>query len=81
MVSFDRPSSLKSYIQIKGRARQQFSKYYIFTNERNYSQMVSNKKFYDDIINATFEIAINKFSDVLDKQNDRTKKPAIIRKE
>lgn len=33
VISFDKPSSLKSYIQIKGRARQQYSKYYIFTTE------------------------------------------------
>jgi ERCC4-related helicase len=31
VVSFDRPSSLKSYIQIKGRARERNSRYIIFT--------------------------------------------------
>jgi hypothetical protein len=62
VISFDTPSSLKSYIQIKGRARKKFSKYYIFTNEKNHEKMIGQKEIYDDTINATYEIAINQIS-------------------
>jgi len=77
VISFDRPTSLKSYIQIKGRARQNNSKYFIFTTSRNHTLMCSNRNLYDDIINATFEIAINKFSD---EKVDNKEVSAIVRK-
>jgi endoribonuclease Dicer len=34
VISFDTPFSLKSYIQIKGRARKKNSRYIIFTNDQ-----------------------------------------------
>lgn len=40
--------------------------------------MCSNRNLYDDIINATFEIAINKFSDEI---TDNKEVPAIVREE
>jgi endoribonuclease Dicer len=59
VISFDTPFSLKSYIQIKGRARKKNSKYIIFTTEKDYPKMLENKKIYDNTINAIYELAIN----------------------
>jgi endoribonuclease Dicer len=63
VVSFDKPSSLKSYIQIKGRARERNSRYIIFATEGTEQKMKAQLECYDDIIKLTTEIAINKFSD------------------
>ena len=62
VISFDTPSSLKSYIQIKGRARKLHSKYYIFTSVKNYDKMLKNREIFDDTINITYEIAINQLA-------------------
>lgn len=41
--------------------------------------MCSNKDFYDDVINATYEIAINKFSDKAGQPVEKVKmKPSIL---
>jgi hypothetical protein len=53
---------MKAYIQIKGRARKKNSSYYIFTSEVNHKKMLENKDIYDDTINATYEIAINRIA-------------------
>lgn len=45
---------MKSYIQIKGRARKKNSRYIIFTNEKFYQKMEENKKIYDNTINAIY---------------------------
>lgn len=76
VISFDRPRSLKSYIQIKGRARQSNSKYYIFTSSRNYNEMLENRDTYNTIIDASFKIALSKFSDNPKAQIPR---PMIVR--
>ena len=62
VISFDKPNSLKSYIQIKGRARKQNSKYFIFTEAKNYEEMEKFKETFDETIKVTFDIALNKFS-------------------
>lgn len=62
VISFDTPFSLKSYIQIKGRARKKNSKYIIFTTEKDYQKMQDNKKIYDNTINAIYELAINQIA-------------------
>jgi endoribonuclease Dicer len=62
VISFDTPFSMKAYIQIKGRARKKNSTYYIFTSEVNHKKMLENKDIYDDTINATYEIAINRIA-------------------
>lgn len=63
VISFDTPFSLKSYIQIKGRARKKNSRYIIFTNDKkSYEQMMENRKIYDNTINAIFELAINQIA-------------------
>ena len=59
VISFDTPFSMKSYIQIKGRARKRNSKYIIFTFEKYYKKMTENKKIYDNTINAIYHLAIN----------------------
>ena len=48
------PLSLKSYIQIKGRARKKSSKYIIFTFSTNYEGMLEKKKIFDNSINAIY---------------------------
>lgn len=53
---------MKAYIQIKGRARKKNSIYYIFTNEVNHQKMIEDAEMYDDTINATYEIAINRIA-------------------
>jgi len=53
---------MKAYIQIKGRARKKNSTYYIFTSEVNNEEMHSQAEMYDDTINATYEIAINRIA-------------------
>lgn len=40
VISFDTPSSMKSYIQIKGRARKKLSKYFIFTTAQNHENTI-----------------------------------------
>lgn len=71
VISFDTPFSMKSYIQIKGRARKKNSKYIIFTFEKYHKKMTENKMFYDNTINAIYELAIHNISkeniDALDK--------------
>ena len=62
VVSFDEPRSLKSFIQIKGRARKENSQYIIFATEVSYDRMLKNKEMFEDTIQATEEIAINKFA-------------------
>ena len=62
VISFDTPFSMKAYIQIKGRARKKNSIYYIFTSEVNYNKMIEDAEIYDDTINATYEIAINRIA-------------------
>lgn len=62
VISFDTPFSMKAYIQIKGRARKKNSIYYIFTSEVNYEEMKDNMEIYEDTINATYEIAINRIA-------------------
>lgn len=42
VISFDRPQTLKSFIQIKGRAREASSKYKIFVNTLDYPTMSKN---------------------------------------
>ena len=53
---------MKAYIQIKGRARKKNSIYYIFTTEVNHKKMIEDAEMYDDTINATYEIAINRIA-------------------
>jgi endoribonuclease Dicer len=53
---------MKSYIQIKGRARKRNSKYIIFTFEKYFNKMTENKKIYDNTINAIYHLAINEIS-------------------
>jgi endoribonuclease Dicer len=53
---------MKSYIQIKGRARKKNSKYIIFTLEKNQKKMEENKLIYDNTISAIYELAINHIS-------------------
>lgn len=62
VISFDTPFSMKSYIQIKGRARKKNSRYIIFTNDNYYKKMVENKQIYDNTINAIYELAVNQIS-------------------
>ena len=62
VVSFDTPFSLKSYIQIKGRARKRNSRYIIFTNPNNYKTMLSNRNINDNTISTVYELAINEIA-------------------
>jgi endoribonuclease Dicer len=62
VISFDTPFSLKSYIQIKGRARKKNSRYIIFTNHKSEKRMIEHKKIYDNTINAIYELAINQIA-------------------
>lgn len=54
VISFDTPFSLKSYIQIKGRARKKNSRYVIFTIQKDHARMQEYKKIYDNTINAIY---------------------------
>lgn len=62
VISFDTPFSLKSYIQIKGRARKKNSRYIIFTTEQAHKRMLEYKKIYDNTINAIYQLAINQIA-------------------
>lgn len=53
---------MKSYIQIKGRARKKNSKYIIFASENDTKKMMDNKRIYDNTINAIYELAVNQIS-------------------
>ena len=81
VVSFDTPFSLKSYIQIKGRARKRNSKYVIFTNPNNYKKMMANKDINDNTISTVYQLAINEIakedlSDEVHKSNPTYEKVA-----
>lgn len=61
VISFNRPDQLKSFIQIKGRARAKNSKYIILEFEgKPYKKMEVDKKKYEDTILATGYYAIEK---------------------
>ena len=46
VISFDEPRSLKSYIQIKGRARKKDSQYIIFSTSISIDRMNKSKEMF-----------------------------------
>lgn len=62
VISFDRPQSLKSFIQIKGRAREAGSKYVIIVNSLEFEVMSRDKELYQATIERTQQLAIERLA-------------------